>query len=129
MKAKTKKKEKLLTEVELEMMSVLWKKSGGTVSDVLDALPETRKLAYTSVSTMLRILEQKGVVGSRKEGRGHVYYPKLEKHEYEAKSLRHLVHKVFDGAPAQLVQRLLEVESLSDAEIEKIKQLLKERNA
>lgn len=125
--SKKSKSERLLTEVELEMMNILWKRSGGTVNDVLAALPPQRKLAYTSVSTMLRILEQKGIVKSRKEGRGHIYYPKLEKHEYETKSLQHIVRNVFDGAPAQLVQRLLEVESLSDDEIEGIKRLLKER--
>ena len=124
---KKSKPEKLLTEVELEMMNVLWKRDGGTVNDVIAALPPQRKLAYTSVSTMLRILEQKGVVGSRKEGRGHVYFPKLEKREYETKSLRHLMDSVFDGAPAQLVQRLLEAGSLSEGELEDIKNLLKEK--
>lgn len=68
-----------LTEVELELMGYLWKLNEATVNDVVSALPEARKLAYTSVSTMLRILEQKGVVDSRKEGRGHVYFPNLRK--------------------------------------------------
>ena len=126
--AKT-KSEKLLTAVELEMMSVLWAKGSGTVNDVQRALSSERKLAYTSVSTMLRILEQKGVLASRKEGRGHVYVPRLEKHDYEARSVRHLVDRVFGGAPAQLVQRLLEVESLSEEEIGNIRRLLKERQA
>jgi predicted transcriptional regulator len=121
------KTKKLLTEVELEMMRVLWARKEATVNDVLDALAPQRKLAYTSVSTMLRILEQKGAVGSRKEGRGHVYYPKLEKTVYETKSLRHLVDNVFGGAPVQLVQRLLEVESLSDEELTAIKKLLKDK--
>ena len=125
--SKKSKAEKLLTEVELEMMNILWGKGSGTVNDVQGALSPERKLAYTSVSTMLRILEQKGILGSRKEGRGHVYYSKLEKHEYETRSLRHLVKRVFGGAPAQLVQRLLEVETLSDKELGDIKRLLNER--
>ncbi len=121
------KSQKLLTEVELEMMSILWSKGTATVNDVQGALPRERKLAYTSISTMLRILEQKGILASRKEGRGHVYYPKLEKQEYETRSLRHLVKKVFDGAPGQLIQRLLEVESLSKEELGDIKKLLNEQ--
>lgn len=122
------KVEKLLTEVELEMMNALWKRGSGTVNDVIQLLSSDRKLAYTSVSTMLRILEQKGVVESEKAGRGHVYTPKLKKEEYEKKSLQHLVTNVFEGAPSQLVQRLLEVEALSEEELKAIKRLLNERN-
>ena len=70
---------KLLTEVELELMTALWKLGEGSVADVLETLPKERKLAYTSVSTILRILEQKKVLKARKEGRGHVYVPMLEK--------------------------------------------------
>lgn len=126
---KKSKSEKLLTEVELEMMNVLWKRGSGTVNDVLQSLLPGRKLAYTSVSTMLRILEQKGAIDSRKEGRGHVYVPTLKKADYEKKSLHHLVTHVFEGAPSQLVQRLLEAETLTDGEIESIKKLLEERRA
>ena len=126
-KSKKSKAEKLLTEVELEMMNILWAKGSATVNDVQRALSPERKLAYTSISTMLRILEQKGILASRKEGRGHVYFPKLEKHEYETRSLHHLVNNVFAGAPAQLVQRLLEVESLSEKELSDIKKILNER--
>ena len=126
---KKSKTEKLLTEVELEMMRALWSRGSGTVADVQGMLPPERKLAYTSVSTMLRILEQKGVLGSRKEGRGHIYVPKLEKQEYEKRSLRHIVDRVFGGAPARLVQRLLEVEPLSSDELSKIKVLLKMEKA
>lgn len=127
--SKKSKSAKLLTEVELEMMSILWTKGSATVTDVQGALPPPRKLAYTSVSTILRILEQKGVLASRKEGRGHVYFPRLEKHDYETRSLRHLVDRVFGGVPAQLVQRLLEAQSLSDEELGDIKKMLKERQA
>ncbi len=108
------------------MMNILWERGSGTVNDVLSALPPERKLAYTSISTMLRILEQKGVIGSHKEGRGHVYFPKLEKQGYEVKSVRHLVTNVFGGAPVQLVQRLLEMESLTDEQLQTIRNLLRE---
>ncbi|HEY0706619.1 MAG TPA: BlaI/MecI/CopY family transcriptional regulator, partial [Polyangia bacterium] len=62
--------EKSLTEVELELMTILWQLGGGTVNEVMAALPEGRTLAYTSVSTILRILEQKGVLSAEKVGRG-----------------------------------------------------------
>jgi predicted transcriptional regulator len=115
-------RERLLTEAELGIMTILWRLGEGTVADVRAALP--RRLAYTSVSTLLRILEQKGVVGSRKEGRGHVYRPRVPKETYEAVSLRHLVGRVFDGAPVSLVRRLLEQEELSPEELRELRRLV-----
>lgn len=108
-------------------MNLVWKAGEASVSDVMEALPPSRKLAYTSVSTMLRILEGKGVLEARKVGRGHVYVPKVEKPEYEAKSLRHLVNKVFDGTPSSLVRCLLQQEDLSGDEIRSIRNLLEEK--
>src|SRR5262245_11037565 len=92
-----------LTHVELALMTVLWRLGSGTVGDVMEELPRERRLAYTSVSTILRILEKKGVLESRKKGRGHVYLPRIGKAEYEAWSVRDLVARLFDGAPAALV--------------------------
>jgi predicted transcriptional regulator len=128
----TRKKEtgsKLLTAAELELMNILWRLGEGTVNDVLAALPPERKLAYTSVSTILRILEQKDVLSSRKEGRGHVYQPRLSKETYEAASLRHIVQNVFDGTPSSLVRRLLEDQDLTGEELESIRALLETRRS
>jgi predicted transcriptional regulator len=115
---------KMLTEVELELMTILWKLGEGSVSDVIEKLPEERDLAYTSVSTMLRILEQKGILETRKEGRGHVYIPVLEKSEYESKAVRHVVDRVFDGTASALVKQLLGSVKISKKEIEEIKELI-----
>lgn len=115
---------KSLTEVELELMTILWRLEEGSVNDILAELPKARKLAYTSVSTMMRILEQKKVISSRKEGRGHVYFPKLKKSDYEASSVKNLVSKVFEGAPVALVRQLLNTEKLSSEELQEIRKLL-----
>src|SRR6185503_7702836 len=117
-------KRKLLTETELELMTLLWKLSEGTVNDVLDALPANRKLAYTSVSTILRILEQKDFVTSRKAGRGHVYLPKIRKEEYEETSARDLVERVFEGDASNLVRRLVEKGDLSREDLDEIRRAL-----
>jgi predicted transcriptional regulator len=113
-----------LTEVELELMVPLWRMGGGTVSDVLQALPPGRKLAYTSVSTIVRILEQKGVVRSEKVGRGHRYLPVVARDEYEAFALQQVVGKVFDGQPLALVRRLVDTAGLTRREIADLKALL-----
>ena len=119
--------ERLLTEVELELMTILWRLGEGSVNDVLAALPPARKLAYTSVSTIFRILETKKVVLSRKEGRGHIYVPRLQKDKYEALTVQHVVSKVFDGAPASLVRRLLDESELTEEELKAIRKLVNER--
>jgi len=117
----------LLTEVELELMTALWQLEEGTVRDVLAQLPEGRDLAYTSVSTILRILEGKKLVTSRKVGRAHLYRPAISKSRYESRSLRHLVEKVFDGAPTAMVMRLLDDEGLTSDELREIQRALHEK--
>jgi BlaI family transcriptional regulator, penicillinase repressor len=116
------KPERLLTEFELEVMTVLWRLGQATVAEVQADLPR-QPVAYTSVSTMVRILEQKGFVRSRKEGRLHVYAPRVPKQEYEAVALRHVIGKLFDGAPVNLVRALVEAEELSPGEIDELKAL------
>lgn len=122
---KTKQVEqRLLTEVELELMTVLWKLGEGSVADVMASLPTERKLAYTSVSTILRILEQKEILLTRKEGRGHIYIPKLQKPEYEAKAVQHVVNNVFDGTPVALVKQLLGSGALKAQDLDELKVLI-----
>jgi predicted transcriptional regulator len=114
----------MLTEAELELMTILWKLNEGSVHDVIENLPKGRDLAYTSVSTILRILEQKNCLKSRKRGRSHIYVPKLSKAEYEGSSLGHLVESVFEGTPSLLVKRLIETEDLNSTEIAELRRLL-----
>jgi predicted transcriptional regulator len=116
--------EKRLTDVELELMGLLWKLGEGTVADVQAALPAERPLAYTSVSTMLRILESKGVVMSRKHGRGHIYVPVIRKSDYEAHAVKDVVNRVFEGMPVALVRQLLENVRLSDEEVSELRGLI-----
>ena len=121
---------KSLTEVELELMNILWRLeggTGGTVNDVLAALPADRPLAYTSVSTILRILEQKQVVTTEKVGRGHRYLPVVTKQDYEAFALSQVMGKVFDGQPVALVRRLVDAGHLSRADLTALQDLLEEK--
>jgi predicted transcriptional regulator len=120
MKRSTKSIEKPLTATELEMMNVVWKLGRCSVHQVIDTLKPQRQLAYTSVSTILRILEQKGFPNSEKEGRGHLYAPSVSKEAYQVQSLQHLVRHVFDGTPTLLVQRLVSSEQLDPEELDRI---------
>ncbi|MEO9514175.1 MAG: BlaI/MecI/CopY family transcriptional regulator [Paracoccaceae bacterium] len=122
-----KKKSELLTEVELEFMNELWALGEGTVRDVLDQLPEGRELAYTSAATILRILEQKNFVTSRKEGKRHVFVPLLAKDTYQIRSLKDLSMKLFDDTPATLVARLVNDDELTEEALGQIRALVDRR--
>ena len=118
---------RLLTDVELELMQSLWDRGEGTVKNVLEGLPPERHLAYTSVATVMKILEKKKFVGSRKDERAHLYYPMVSREDYETKSVRHLVANLFRGAPSSLVMRLVEETEFSSSELEALRELLNER--
>jgi len=108
-------------------MSQLWALGEGTVREVLARLPEERNLAYTSGATILRILEHKGFVTSRKEGKSHVYVPQLTKDAYQSRSLRDLSVKLFDDTPASLVARLVDDEALTEEALGQIRALVDRR--
>lgn len=120
------KDEKLLTQTELELIHILWKLKEGTVADVIEHLPKNRDLAYTSVSTILRILEQKRILKTRKEGRGHVYIPLITKQEYETKTIKDVVDKVFDGTPIALAKQLIHTTKLNKEELGELKRLIEQ---
>lgn len=114
----------LLTEAELELMLILWRLGEGTVKDILAALPADRHMAYTTASTIVRIMERKGFVQSRKAGRGHSYSPVISKEDYESRTLGHVVNTLFDRTPASLVARLVNDKKLTAADMEEIRRLL-----
>lgn len=118
---------KLLTEVELEFMNELWALGEGSVRDLIGRLPPGRDLAYTSVATILRILDQKGFVESRKEGKTLVYRPLLDKSKYQARSLKNLARTLFDDTPTELVARLVDDVGLTATDLEDIRALVEER--
>lgn len=122
-----KKNRSLLTDVELEFMNELWTLGEGTVRQVLAELSEDRNLAYTSGATILRILEEKGFVESRKEGKTLIYTPLLAKDQYQARSLRNLSRTLFDDTPATLVARLVDDAGLTEADLEEIRALVERR--
>ena len=124
---KKNKVEKQFTEVELEIMNVIWQLGECTVKDVQKNLQETRSLAYTSVATMMKILEQKKVLTSKKDDRAHTYKSLINREDYESASLKHLAEHVFQGDPSLMVMRLLNETDLSKDELQSIRTLLESR--
>ena len=120
------KKSPTLTEAELRLMDILWDLEAATVGDVVAALPRRRALAYNTVLTTLRILEVKGYVTHRKQGRAYVYSPRVDRTDAQRSALRHVVAKFFDNSPELLVLNLLKDERLDQAELERLKKQIRE---
>ena len=113
-----------LTPVEFELMNILWKIEQGTVRDVMAHLSNKRTLAYTSVSTILRILEQKKIITAKKIGKQHIYIPALSKPNFAAYSVKKMVTQVFSGNSVELVAYLIDRKDLSMDEITAIQKLI-----
>ena len=113
------------TDRELDVMSVLWDADSATVAEVRERLVDD--LAYTTVLTVLRTLEQKGYVGHTGEGRAHRYHPLVKRAAAGRSALSRLVDKVFDGSPELLLTQLVSDKNLSDEELRRLRKLLTER--
>ncbi|HEY6343328.1 MAG TPA: BlaI/MecI/CopY family transcriptional regulator [Bryobacteraceae bacterium] len=122
------KKSPNLTEAELRLMDVIWEKGSATVAEVAEALPQDLHLAYNTVLTTLRILENKGYLKhvKAKEGRAFVYRAVVSRDDASRSALRHLVRRFFGNSAEALVLNLLDDERLSEAELERIRARLKE---
>ena len=117
----------LLTEVELEFMSVVWNTGGGTVREILAQLNKVQERAYTSVATVLKIMEQKGFLTSERQDRSLIYRPAVPKADYQKTTLKNLSSKLFNDTPAALVARLVEDEEVTDDMLKEMRALLTER--
>jgi predicted transcriptional regulator len=113
------------TDRELDVMGVLWDQGSATVAEVRDMLAD--ELAYTTVLTVLRVLEEKGYVGHEEEGRAHRYHPLVERQAAGRSAVRRLTRKLFKGSPEMLLTHLVSDRNLSDEEIRRMRKLLDER--
>lgn len=118
--------QRLLTEAELEIMNAVWPLGTATVRETIDALGPGRKVAYTTVATIMKILETKGFLESRKVCGVLAYTPRVPREAYEAASARHLVQNVFQGTPAALVNRLLDDEGWTPEELRALRERLQQ---
>jgi len=118
------RKSETLTEAELRLMDVLWLKGSATVQQVLDALPQKPALAYNSVLTTIRVLENKGYVKHVKDGRAHIYIPTIERQQATRSEIRHLVTRFFKDSHELLVLNILEDQGIEAKELRRLRQLL-----
>lgn len=113
-----------LTQRELDIMSVLWDLGEATVNEVRERVDPS--LAYTSISTMVRTLEMKGYISHRRgEGKTHVYFPVIDAEMAGESALGRVLDKIYGGSPIKLLAHLVEQRKLSEADLARMRHLLK----
>ena len=116
-----------LTDQELEIMKVIWRRGSATVREVYEELLEHRKIAYTTVMTMMGILEQKGRLKREASERAYVYTPSEPQGKVVGSMVTDFVKRVFNGSAKPLLVHLVESEEISQEQLDEISKLLKTR--
>lgn len=118
---------KVLTEGEFEIMQIVWDLRDCTVRQVYEVLRKERPVAYTTVMTMMKILEEKGHLEKSREARAHVYRPTQPRNRVISTMVNNFLTKVFDGSAKPLVMNLLKEKQLSDSDLEEIAAMIEEQ--
>jgi predicted transcriptional regulator len=113
-----------LTEAELRLMKIMWRRGESAVTDLVAAMPDGESLAYNSVLTTIRILEQKGYVEHRQEGRAFVYRPSVAEEEASRSEVKHLMSRFFGNSRERLLLSLLGDEEISAEELGRLKEAI-----
>jgi len=113
-----------LTDGEAAVMAVVWRLRRASVGDVVAAMNESRAVTYSTVQTILRILESKGYLTHDKVARALIYEPAVDERQARRRALRHLVNRLFEGSPSLLVMNVLEDEEIDPAEREQLRKLI-----
>src|SRR6185503_7473822 len=116
-----------LGDLQLRIMKILWRRGEATVTDVLADLTGPSDLAYTTVATMLRKLEAKGLVTHRIEGRSFIYRARVQEEEVTRTMADHFVERLFEGSLTEVVSHLLSTREISKDELETLERLIAER--
>jgi predicted transcriptional regulator len=115
------RKSNTLTEAELRLMKILWRRGESAVTDMVAGLPADEPLAYNSVLTTIRILEQKGYVDHRQEGRAFVYRPCVAEDEASRSEVKHILNRFFGNSRERLLLSLLGDEEITPGELERLR--------
>jgi predicted transcriptional regulator len=115
-----------LTDAEARVMAVLWQAKTATVADVVNALKKKHTVTYSTVQTILRILETKGYAAHEKVARAFIYRPVVDERLARRRALRHLANRLFNDSPSLLVLNVLDDEEIDPAELKRLKKLIQD---
>lgn len=117
-------KQKLLTGLELKVMNVLWDQKNAFVKELIEHWGEEPVPAYNTISTVVRILQEKEYVAHEAFGRSHRYFPKVSREDYQKRLMKNVLTNVFAGSVTNMVSTLVDNEELSSNELEEIKKMI-----
>ena len=117
----------VLTNLELKLMKIVWSLGNATVRDVKNALPRRKPLAYSTVLTVMRILERKGFVRHESMDRTYVYHPVVTREQAIKAMVRNLANRLFDGSAELIMVNILQKEKLTPEELRRLKKLIEEK--
>jgi predicted transcriptional regulator len=115
------------TEVELELLNVLWEKGSATVRELYEVISQRRELGYTSVLKTMQIMTEKGLVERTEHGKAHLYHAAASQQETQNQLLRDLSERLFAGSAAQLAMHALAMEPASSEELEEIRRMIRQK--
>lgn len=113
-----------LTPLELKVMTILWEMENAFVKDILEKWKEKPKPAYNTISTVVRILENKGAVGHKAFGKTHRYYPIIGKENYQKQFMKNAIQNLFGGSVSDLITTMLDNKNISEKEMTELKKLI-----
>ncbi len=118
------KKSSTLTEAELRLMEVLWARGSASVGDLVEILSENKPLAYSTVLTTMRILENKGYIKHTKHGRAFTYHPLVKRDDARRSAIRHLAGLFFNSSPELLMLNIMKQEKIDIDELKRLKSMI-----
>lgn len=112
------------SDLELQVLSVLWREGPATVRRVMAALPDKKPRAYTSVLSAMQVMEKKGLLDHERQGNTHIYRPMVTRRQVLGPLMRQLVRNVFGGRPSEAMAHLLSEQEVTAEELDEIRRLL-----
>jgi BlaI family transcriptional regulator, penicillinase repressor len=114
------------SELELQVLGVLWDRGPSAVRAVLEAMPDGKDRAYTTILSVMQVMEKKGLVGHTPQGQANIYYTKVRREQVLGPLMKDLLRNAFGGSPARALQYLLGGTELGDGELDEIRRVIEE---
>ena len=114
------------SDLEMQILSVLWNRGASTAREVLKAMPDGKQRAYTSILSVMQVMEKKGLLKHTNRGVAHVYSPAVTRKKIIRPFMHKVVNEVFGGRPSAMMQALLTETSVSEVELARIHKLLEQ---
>lgn len=114
------------SDLELQVLTVLWERGPSSVRAVMEAMPDGKQRAYTTVLSVMQVMEKKGLLGHTMQGQANIYHPLVKRQQVLRPLMKELLRNVFGGSPAVALQSLLDSGRVSDAELAEIRQVIQQ---